>query len=687
MLTYPQLAADKGITSEIDSVGFPAVLKYLRDRGIEGDLIDALGLRIFPASEVIGRARGTSAIDDRLAVIFPHFNVKGEYIDWWSSRLVDCGIRRVVSFNNLVPHKRGKMFCPPNEAPHAYLVPTLDWTKLSDGDKVYIHESCIKAVNGARLGYFSVGLNGVWGWTSKKNGIGLVQELRDLPWKSKKLQPVIVFDSNAEDNWDVQAAISRLAAKLLEVTGQHATHLLLPRAGDGSHQGFDDYVVRAGADVASAFLEQDGTPVQISGVEILKLQLNEEVCVVRSLGRIAEQVTGTLMSRGVFTDINYAHYMAQVESKDDVKMVNVPKLWLADTRRVEVEGITYAPGKDRIIDGNLNIWRGMGLEPAAGDPSPWLALFDRVQLPEDQRKWLIQWMAYPLQHLGTKLTTYAMLFGPPGTGKQAILAPLMKIYGNNAIIIGKREIASDFNSIYANKQFINVDEIHGGADSDATKVGNKVKYLTTQDKLVVNTKGQPEYEVPNCGNIALTANYSDALRLDDDDRRAFVVQWGIRGQGEDKDFWTQYHKWLDDGGAAMVYSYLMSVDLTDFNPKGWAPMTDAKAEMTRATRRVDEQWVNLLWDDPEELFPPAVAKRCLMTTDELAQYCFGSDPTGVTSGKKNSLGIKLNSAGFKKLELKVDGKKVRFWIINRRDDEWTPEKARAHLKTFKYPGT
>ena len=243
MLTFPEIRASEGIHSELQNLGFPAVLKYLRDRGIHEDMIEDLGLHIMPAAEVIRRSRGSASADDRLAVVFPHYNVGGDYINWWSSRLVDTGLRPVVaSFAALVPHKRGKMYCPPNEPPHAYLPPILDWRILQKGDRVYIHESCIKAINGARLGRWSIGLNGVWGWGSRKHNLSLVQELRDLPWRALQLRPVIVFDSNASDNWDVQAAISQLTARLLEITGQHATHILLPKHGD-EHQGFDDFCV------------------------------------------------------------------------------------------------------------------------------------------------------------------------------------------------------------------------------------------------------------------------------------------------------------------------------------------------------------------------------------------------------------------------------------------------------------
>jgi hypothetical protein len=686
MLTFSEIQAIPGIRSEIQSMGFPAVLKYLRDRGITEELMEELSIHVMPASELMRKSRGAGGnSDDRLAAVFPHFNTQGDYISWWSARLVDTNLRPVVaSISALVPHKRGKMFCPPNEPPHAYLPPILDWRLLQRGDKVYIHESCIKAINGARLGYWSVGLNGVWGWGSRKHSLSLVSELRDLPWRALQLQPIIVFDSNADDNWDVQAAISQLAAKLLEITGQHARHILLPRGDDGQHLGFDDYAVRKGDDAARSFLEREGDLVEVSGINMLKIKLNSEVCVVRSLGRIADQQTGALMTRAVFVDTNYAHYVAEVEDR----WVNVPKLWLSDEKRSEVDTLTYAPGQDRIHDRKLNLWKGMPIEPEQGDVSMWLQVLEHNIKDPKIREWVIKWMAYPLQNLGQKMHSFIHFWGPPGSGKQAVFYPLTIIYGeNNCVVIGRSHITGAFNSIFANKQFINVDEIHKAgtrADSgDDDRVNNELKKLVTWGTLIVNTKGTPEYSMPNCANIVTTSNYPDSIKLDDDDRRCAVIKFGERGRNHDKKFWKEYHDWMDDTGAAAVYDYLLKVDLSDFDPKGDAPFTEDKGEMIRATRRVDEQWVDKLYDDPSDVLPPILDGLCVMTGKELAQYCYGDDPGGITPAKKNALGIRLHAAGFPKVEnVKIDGRKERYWVIRKRDEEWSADRIREHLKAW-----
>lgn len=660
--------------------GIQQAYNYLRVRGISPEYAHDLGLVILPARELLSRVRGKTSHDARLAIVFPH-----EGTEWWSARLVDSGLRMAVqSFDDLTV-ARGKMTCPPNEPPHAYLVPTLDWGSLQDNARIYIHESCIKAANGARLGRWSIGLNGVWGWTSRKHNIALVEELRGLPWKSKKLRPTIVFDSNYEDNWDVQAAASRLAAKLHEITGSECDLLVTPRCSDDRHQGFDDFAVSAGNDAATAWLDQEGTPLDIAPVEVLKSQLNSEVCVVRSLGRIAEQATGTLMTRQVFTDVNYADYNVL---DDEDKVVNVPRVWLTDSRRTTVNALSYQPGEPVLTsDGDLNLWRGMGRDPQQGDVTPWLDLLENNVPDEGLRRWILQWMAYPLQNMGRKMNSFLLLFGPSGTGKDMILRPLHRIYGDNAIMVSNDELKSTFTSLYSAKQFIHANELVR-VRQDNELVNQKIKMIVTSEKLTVNQKGQPEYKIRNVANLAITSNYVDCVKLDEDDRRACVVEWGAHQKVErrkDQDYWVPLVEWIDGDGAAAVYDYLLGVDMEGFDPMAWAPGTEAKDEVIDAGRSSVEAFVHRLIEDPDAELGGAFSGKPLFTAKELAVIHYGCSPDDLKPQQVDLLSKKLRSAGVPRANegknLKVAGAVARYWVIRRVGEDWSsPAKCQKALK-------
>lgn len=681
--SFSEISLDHPKSKQTDLAlpGFHRVRKYLADRGVPEELIDPLGIQIIPARELIPRARGTASPfeDSRLACVFPHRDASGKAIDWWSARLIDVDERPIVAagFQAMVEARKwGKMFCPPNEPPHAYLAPNLDWSLLKRGDNVYIHESCIKAINGAILGYWSVGLNGVWGFTSRKHNIALAEELRGLPWKALELTPVIVFDSNAADNWDVRGAITSLAGRIHAVTGRRARHLILPKNGD-AHWGFDDFCVNLGAEEARGYLDRaaQAPEVEVSPLELLKIRLNSEVCIVRSLGRVVEQETGTLMSRATFTDVNYATYVAV---SDDDKPISVARAWLMDERRTEVERLEYVPGGALVVEGQyLNLWRGMGCEPKEGGVRPWEILLEK-QIPlEWLRKWLVQWMAYPLQNLGGKMNTFVHLYGPPGSGKNGLLSPLLRIYGRNGVVIGKEQISSSFNSIYTARQFINLDELHGGSESGALVITNKVKMLVTGEMLTVNTKGQPEYEVRNHCNLVTTSNYSDSIKLDEGDRRACVIQFGTRETMLSQLFWDEYFAWIDNGGAEALYFHLMRVDLTGFEPGANAPATEWKEMVTDATRDAMEKWVRELWDDPDSVLPPIMRSASVLTPEQLGAAYYPGEPTKNTPGLRNALGQRMNDMGFvRSQQVKIDGAPKRFWIIRDKDGEWSNERIR-----------
>lgn len=687
MLTFGEIDLAFGApASDQKQVGFPAVLEYLRRRGIEPDDMDSLGFRIVPAhqlKQMCSRGASVGIHDERLALVIPHFDFQGNMIDWWSARLIETGLKRVTSFSQLVV--QGKTLCPPHEPPRAYIPPIGSYT-FEEGQRIYIHESAIKAINGAKLGGCHIGLNGVWGWTSRKHNIALVQELRDLPWKRLKLNPVIVFDSNWEDNDQVRLAIARLGAKLQEITGRVAVHLPLPRAEDGSHQGFDDFRMAVGDEAAAAYLAGDGQAIDIGDVEMLKLQLNAEVCVVRSLGRIADQETGTLMTRSTFVDVTFAHYVAQVEDGENVRQVNVPKLWLADSRRSEVERLDYIPGVDeRIVERDgvkiLNAWTGWGCDPAEGDVSPWLDLLERNVGDEELRRWIIQWFAYPLQHPGEKLNSYLHVWGKPGTGKNALLAPVLAIYGKNGAVCSRDTLASNFNAVMANKQFINFDELYGGSGQDATRITNKIKPIVTGEKLEIEPKGVDKYFIRNCTNIVTTSNYLDALKLDDGDRRAAVIGWHDESRQGDQEYWEGYFAWVKGEGPAALYDYLLGVDLNGFDAKGWAPMTEDKSDMLESTKSVEEAFIARLVDDPQGVLGP-IKNYCLVTGRQLAELCY--QDTALRTGTINSFTKKLAGARIPKIEMHYDGAKQRFWVVQRLNENWSdPVYARKHLDSVR----
>jgi hypothetical protein len=655
---------------EVSATHFRYALKYLQDRGItDADLINALNLQILPAATLFRNVYGGTSRDNRIAVVFPHYDSEGQMIPWWSARLVTAG--QASGFMSMVggQDQRGKMTCPPKEAPHAYLCPLNDWKSLEVGQKIYFHESCVKAINGALLGYHSIGLNGVAGYSSNKANIPLVSEIRDLPWKELGLQPIIVFDSNYE-KWDVDRAITVLSDRLQSLCGTPpAIHLPLPQSPEGTHWGFDDFVVRHGAQKAKEYLGEHNQEQRVIDADELQVQLrdvNAEVVYVRNIARIVSQEDPSrILRRGEFTDLAFANRII-VRQKDDgtFQKVSVPKAWLEWKQRAEVDRLDYIPGAQGLHDGALNVWTPMS-NAFQGDVEPALHLLRNSIRDKDIRKWVLDWLAYPVQNPGEKLTSALVFVGPPGVGKSLMAELMRKVYGRrNALSVDKATLGGAFNGVMAHRQFIVLDELYADSGS-AMAFLNKVKKLITDTSIVVNTKGVPEYDATNCANYLITTNYMDSLPMDADDRRFCVVRFEPV-EPVDQEYWTDFVYWMEEEvGYECWHHYLLQRDLTDFNPSAPAPYTSEKGEMRSVSVNAMESWVNDLREDPDQCLP--LSDLGLFTSRELVEIFFEGDVRN-PRGSAMSMGRNLTNLGFKKAldgkNIKVPGKQpARYWII------------------------
>ena len=688
------------------------IREYLASRGISVELASALDFKITKASTLISASRGGPEWegDTRWAIVMPHFAADGSKLPWWSARLVGralpAPLRAVASFADYVDQAQavgqtgmGKMFCPPNEPPCAYL-PTGQglpaWLAIPQGSSIFIHESAIKAINGAALGYYSVGLNGVWGFGSKKHGLALVDGLKSLPWKARELNPIILFDTNIETSAQVQEAAKQLASRLLAITGRTARLLKMPPRPSGEDMGFDDYVQAVGTDLAGAFLASATTEaeaIEVSAVELLKLELNSRCAVVSSLGRIANIATGTLMTRPVFTDVTYAHYTADIENAaGNMMCVNVPKLWLADSRSTRVSALVYEPGLPSLVPGpqgqDLNTWRGWGTTATPADVTPWLDLLASNVKDPIFIDWILDWLAYPIQFPGKKLSTLMLIFGPSGTGKDRFLRPMHIIYGrDNTVEISNDELRSSFTSLYAQRQFVHANELKRVKDA-ADQVNQKIKALVTSTTLTYNKKGEPEYKVRNTVNLAITSNYYDCVKLDEDDRRATVIRWEpvspISDHRGDQHYWAAYSKWVEADGAKAIFHFLQTRDLSRFDPDAWSLSSAAKAEVVDAARTPIQRFVAELKSGCPSL-PPYCEGRQLFTAKELAIHFYEGLPS---PGQSHALADEMRNQGIQKAN---GGKKIKaretgelFWVVPQDGlpaQDWSsPAVCTAHIR-------
>jgi len=107
------------------------------------------------------------------------------------------------------------------------------------------------------------------------------------------------------------------------------------------------------------------------------------------------------------------------------------------------------------------------------------------------------------------------------TGKSTFMVWLCSIFGQNAIILGNEEFSTNFNSLYASKLIICIDE----SFIDKNIIKEKIKRLTTTSSINMEAKGRDSIRMDFFGKLILSSNTEDNfIKMDDDDNRFFVVK-------------------------------------------------------------------------------------------------------------------------------------------------------------------
>lgn len=248
-----------------------------------------------------------------------------------------------------------------------------------------------------------------------------------------------------------------------------------------------------------------------------------------------------------------------------------------DKHLVRVSEVGFDPACN---DPNVhcNLWAGWPTTPKAGRCECLVDLLRYMCAAEDNSeelfRWVLRWLAYPIQHPGAKMKTTLVIHGPQGTGKNMFFEAIMGIYGRYGRVIDQSAIEDKFNDWASRKLFLIADEVV--ARSDLYHVKNKLKAFITGDWIRINPKNMAAYDERNHVNMVFLSNEPIPVVLEDDDRRHAVI-W--TPEKLSADFYSQVKAEIDKGGVQALHDYLLHVDLGDFGEATLPPMTEAKREL------------------------------------------------------------------------------------------------------------
>lgn len=639
---------------------------YLKVRGLDPKLASQ-ALIEFAGPIRCREALGLKADpnDRRLGIIFHYPNSTYSTVRWFG--------KYIGPFGAVVDRKAEN---PTGRPLEAYQSPLCDWSKYEDGT-LYLCESALKALVVSRTGRYAVAGVGVWGLCPKDEFL-LPEGLRE---GTRKV--VILFDNDWKRNANVRAAIRRLGNRVKErwpgvevVHGQISDppagsfYWDVERGKDAGKWGVDDAIATLGE------LVYEEAEIEPTERELALDEFNEKYAVCAHPPCIIAVASGHMYSRAEFTGLLEAH--RKVWEGD--KPLEVPKLWLAYEERTSVERVVYRPGEGVLCGGEYNSWRDDGAKAVAGDVEPFLRVYENAIPDEKVRTLLWQSMAWMLQSRGRKLDKSFIFVGRQvGTGKSLLAKTLGAIVGkSNYASIGIEDFASDFNSAFAAKEVVLVDDLHRMGPKEVAKL----KRYVTADSIVVNAKNVKQYEIDNTAVFIITTNEYSAVAMDDVERRNLVVSFEptVHHSGG-TEWWNEYISWLEEGGYGKIRAWLEGLDLTDFDPAYTPPMTETKKKMVAAGRSDYDNVVLDLWEDCDAIL--GGNKRSVYTTEELYLLVYGERGLPAEIRKLGSaLGNKFDYACNGKLQRYFTGKNpCRMWVIRRENGkEWTLAEVREDVQ-------
>jgi hypothetical protein len=264
-----------------------------------------------------------------------------------------------------------------------------------------------------------------------------------------------------------------------------------------------------------------------------------------------------------------------------------------------VEGLTMRPGQGLLVEEGgqpcANLWRPSRLVPSDADAGLWVRHMERLIPDAVERGYVLDLLAFGLQHPGVKVNWGLVLLGGQGTGKDTALLPFFAAVGqHNVATVPGVAIGGSFNG-YLRKPWLLITEM---PPANKRSCYEEIKgWLTTPPAEVqINLKGIEPFSLPNVVNVVVTTNHEGAIALTEDDRRFVVVSTVAADQGEGSAYFSRLHGWLATGGLEAAAGWLLRRDVSAFNPKVVPPSTVAKTDMMREGAPPGVAWACGLWE-------------------------------------------------------------------------------------------
>lgn len=357
--------------------------------------------------------------------------------------------------------------------------------------------------------------------------------------------------------------------------------------------------------------------------------------------------------------------------------------FVSDNKYIEqVDSTAYLPNTEELIvdiGGSkvLNIFNPNTVPTAAEEYTKnGLLYIERIKKhirficgSDNDSQILTEYFAHMVQFPGKKILWSPVIQSIQGVGKSFFGEMMRAVLGNvNVGVVSSNEVVSNFNGWATNVQLNILEEIRikGHNRYDAV---NALKPLITDSFIQINEKGVKPYMTHNLVNYMCFTNHRDAIPMDDDDRRWWVIFVAIKnitdlhrhvGESKETYFRNLFNNLLDNAGE--VRKWLLSYNISDkFLNTKQAPMTRYKQAMI-ATEETGYEGLTEL----KELIIKGgefYNTTCISSAELFSNFTYEYPDIILSDNKKNLLLKKLGYMSHAS-PMKINGKTRRIWTNN-----------------------
>jgi hypothetical protein len=339
---------------------------------------------------------------------------------------------------------------------------------------------------------------------------------------------------------------------------------------------------------------------------------------------------------------------------------------------ISVDGITWEPflvGDEKeliTINGSLyaNTYQPPAYLEPDGDDSKialYLKVITHIIPSEKERNVFLDHMAYTMQFPHKKINWQILLHGKTGIGKDTIVRPLSKYFGDMYEDVDVDDDESvKWGDYRARKKVITFQEVHRPQDRKFTNNLKTLAASTASGMMRINLKGGIQLVQKNLCSMYPMSNYPDPFYISYDDRRWFAIN-AMEIEALEEEFYTELYDWLDNkNGCELVSKWLLSRELSHFNVGRLPFITDARNALVEESQSDVYHSTGASITLKDGVFDERIT---VFTTSMLKEQL---ESTGRKKVKESYLSQELKSLGIKNLGQKtktIDSHKqtARLW--------------------------